>query len=146
MFTVENDPPVAQILRLLRDAGLPTADIGAGVPQKFFGLRDAANRDNWIGVIGVERYGDDALLRSLAVDPAVRGRGVGAALVAAVEAWARANGCARVVLLTTTARGYFSELGYRDVPRGSLSAALAASSQAASVCPTSAAVMAKVLG
>ena len=144
-FAVEHDPPRAEILRLLGEAKLPTADIGANAQQKFLGIRDAADRALWLGVVGVERYGDEALLRSLAVSPAARGRGLGAKLVAAVEMLARARRCSRVVLLTTDAQAYFGRLGFRQVARQSLSKALAASSQVASVCPASAAVMAKDL-
>lgn len=142
---IDFDPPHAEILRLLSASGLPTADIGTGAVQSFFGLRNPDQGRPWLGVIGVERHGTEALLRSLAVDPVARNRGIGARLVAAVEAWARTQGCSRVVLLTTDAQAYFGELGYWAVARHTLSKALAGSSQVASLCPTTATVMAKDL-
>jgi hypothetical protein len=56
---IEDDPPRAEILRLLGAAGLPIEDIGSGADQKFFGLRDPDRPANWIGVIGAERHGND---------------------------------------------------------------------------------------
>lgn len=144
-LAVEDDPALAEVLRLLHAARLPTADIGTGAGPKFFGIRDASNPATWLGVVGVECYGNEALLRSLTVSRAARQRGLGAKLVAAVEAWARKNGCRRVVLLTTDAQTYFGKLGYRPVARQSISTALADSSQVASVCPANATVMARDL-
>ena len=142
-LVVEEDPPRADVLRLLRAAALPTADVGARADQKFFGIRETDDRGTWLGVVGVERYGNEALLRSLAVSPAARKRGLGAKLVAAVELLARARRYRRVVLLTTDAQAYFSRLGYQPVERQTLSKALAASTQLTSLCPTTATVMAK---
>jgi GNAT superfamily N-acetyltransferase len=59
---------------------------------------------------------DGAGIRMLAVDPAVRGGGVGEALVAACVAMARADGRSRVVLHTTdamaAARRLYARLGF----------------------------------
>jgi len=72
------------------------------------------------------------LLRSLAVDASVRGRGCARALVAAAERYARGRGVRRIYLLTTTAAKFFERLGYGAVARDAL-------------CPSSSAFMAKNL-
>jgi N-acetylglutamate synthase-like GNAT family acetyltransferase len=97
------------------------------------------------GVVAMEWHGTSALLRSLVVDPAHRGSGIGRALVSAAEALAIRRGVETVVLLTTSAAPWFAAQGYRPIAREALPAAIAATPQVTGVCPASAAVMAKVV-
>src|SRR5687767_8610794 len=71
-----------------------------------------------VGTVATERYGAAALLRSLAVVPAQRGRGLGAALVERTERDAREQGIADLYLLTTTAEKFFAARGYVRIDRG----------------------------
>lgn len=98
-----------------------------------------------VGCVALERYGADALLRSLAVGPEQRGEGLGRALVQRITRRARALGARRLWLLTTTAADYFATLGYVRVERASAPARLQASSQFAGVCPSTAACMVRPL-
>ena len=98
-----------------------------------------------VGTVAVETYGADGLLRSLAVAPGARGRGVGARLVEAAEAHARSAGLASLSLLTTTAAPFFSSRGYREVGRSDVPEAVRASSEFRGVCPPSAAAFLKTL-
>ena len=91
---------------MLVNAGLPTADLGTSDLQLW--LLEAGGA--LVGVIALERFGSEALLRSLAVAPAHRKRGVGRRLVAWLEADARAEGVRRLVLLTETAETFFRSL------------------------------------
>jgi amino-acid N-acetyltransferase len=97
--------------------------------------------DRVVGCAALEFYGPDALLRSVAVDGAVHGRGVGRRLVAAALDLARDRGAATVYLLTTTAEAFFHHLGFERVARESVPAAVRASVEFTSACPASAAVM-----
>ena len=65
----------------------------------------ARNDRRVVGVAGLELYADGALLRSVAVDPALQGRRVGHQLTEAAVAMARDHGVENVFLLTTTAEG-----------------------------------------
>jgi len=126
---------------LLRRADLPPD----GLDEQFgepYGLAVADGAV--VGAAGVEVYGDAGLLRSVAVDPAWRGRGVGAALTRERLEWARARGLGAVYLLTNTAAGYFPRLGFTPVARDRVPEAVRGSLQFASVCPSTAKVM--VLG
>ena len=131
----------AEALALLTAAGLPGSDLALGA-ARLFGIRHDGVLD---GVVGVERCGGDALLRSLAVAGAMRSRGLGRELVAHVEGLARGQGVRRLFLLTTDAGGYFAGLGYVECARETAPAAVAATTQFASLCPASAALMSKSL-
>jgi putative acetyltransferase len=66
----------------------------------FFVVRDG---DRVVGSVGVDRIGDDtAELHRLYLDPAVRGRGLGDALVETILGWCRDRGIGRVVLWSDT--------------------------------------------
>lgn len=78
-------------------AGLPADDVGD--PRLLF-WRFETYEDVPVGFGGLELYGDDALLRSVVTLPPLRQAGMGGAIVAALEAEARANNapCAQVDL------------------------------------------------
>lgn len=136
-------PPERRVLDLLEASGLPAADL---TPQHLVHFFGCGLEHSPQGVVGVEIYGTDALLRSLAVAQIARGRGCGKALVAAVEEYACKLGARRVYLLTTTAARFFEKLGYRPVSRDEVPLSIRATAQFASLCPSSAATMAKDLG
>ena len=129
------------ILDLLRQAALPTDDLEAGTPVDFWVVADGVRP---VGAIGLERHGMDGLLRSLVVDPAHRGHGLGVALVDALERAARSSGIRRLVLLTRTAEPFFERRGYAVTPRSSIDADVADSAEFRSLCPASATCMTKV--
>ena len=89
---------------------------------------------------GLETFqgGRDGLLRSVAVSPALRGRRVGANLVAAIEIKARTLGLRRLWLLTTTAPDFFRRLGYADSERAQAPEAVQQSNEFKNLCPASA--------
>lgn len=95
------------------------------------------------GVVGLEVYGAAALLRSLAV--AEEGRGLGRALVEKSMGRAAALGVAEVVLLTTTAAGYFPRFGFQRIERSDVPRALLASREFQGACPSTAIAMRRIL-
>lgn len=127
-------PPVAE---LLASCGLPTDDLAANSRVTFYGTEPAPSQ----GVVALEEVGSVALLRSLAVAPEFRGRGLGAALVAHAEATAKNRGIAELYLLTTSARAFFAGRGYHEIPRSSAPSAIVALPQFTTLCPSSAALM-----
>jgi amino-acid N-acetyltransferase len=97
------------------------------------------------GFGGLEVHGGDALMRSVVTLPPLRGRGIGATIVVALEAEARVSKCRSVYLLTTTAQPLFEKLGYALLDRARAPAAIRASAQFSSLCPATAALMMKRL-
>jgi N-acetylglutamate synthase-like GNAT family acetyltransferase len=114
-------------------------------------LGDAAAVSFWVaelagevvGAIGLERYGDTGLLRSLVVAPSVRSRGIGAHLVDTLEREARALGIARLVLLTETAPAFFERRGYVVIERDAAPPPVRESAEFRSLCPATAVCMSK---
>ena len=135
-------PAEPHVRRLLGDAQLPTADLTPAHLRHFFGCGPEQAPK---GVVGIELYGDDALLRSCAVAETTRGQGCGRARVAAAERHAREQGVRRMFLLTTTAAAFFANLGYRPVSREDAPEHIRATPEFSSLCPSSASFMAKDL-
>jgi amino-acid N-acetyltransferase len=122
-------------------SGLPfdgVADIIHRAPADF---AVAQSGDEVVGVAGFERCGDDALLRSVAVDGAWRSTGVGRELVRHVIDAAESRGINALYLLTQTAEHYFPRFGFEGVDRSSVPAGIAATDEFRTMCPASATVM-----
>lgn len=138
MLTRAARPGDLEAVRALLDAaGLPLA----GVPEHLGGFVVAEDAGRLVGVAGLEAHGRDGLLRSVAVAPAFRGRGVAARLVSEVVEAARARGLVGLSLLTTTAEGYFLRFGFERLPRAGAPPTLSASREFQDACPASAALL-----
>ena len=129
------------VLKLLQGAGLPTSDLASAQRLHLWVLESHSLQ----GVIALENFGAEALLRSLAVAPEFRLRGLGRELVARLEHDARADGIERLVLLTETAEPFFRALGYQAVDRQSVSEVVKQSAEFRALCPASAVCMSKTL-
>ncbi len=132
---VREDLPAVE--RLLAAADLPLAGVADALPTFVV----AESEGTLVGVAGLEVCCDDALLRSVAVAPAWRSRGLGRALVHRVIADAEARGIRALYLLTTTAERYFPSFGFREVARDAVPADVRATEEFRSACPASATVM-----
>ncbi|MFN7980049.1 MAG: arsenic resistance N-acetyltransferase ArsN2 [Vicinamibacterales bacterium] len=134
-------PEAALVGALLGAHGLPVEDITAAMLPDFA----VASRDGEpCGVVGLQRDGDVALLRSLAVVHRARGQGLGATLVGLAEARAADAGVRSLYLLTTDAANFFARLGYAPVARADAPEPIRATAQFSSIC-SSATLMRKVI-
>lgn len=134
---------LAPIGRLLESAQLPAGDLTVAHLEAFRVAEDREGR--LLGGVGIEVAGGAALLRSLVVEPAERGTGLGHALVEAALEMARARGVSQVWLLTTTAERFFERLGWRRVARDSAPAGIRATAEFATICPASSVCMVRDL-
>jgi len=126
-----------EIRKLLRACALDDTDV-VGAGQRFLQARSGAEL---LGCIGLEVHGPDALLRSFAVAPARRRRGLGAALHDRAVKEAGALGVRRLFLLTTTVRERAARAGFTDLPRDLVPPSIRDGTQFRSGCPASAACM-----
>ena len=136
------NPHEPAVKKLLAESDLPTADITAQHLTHFFGYGQGSDLD---GVVGLELYGGEALLRSLAVSPGRRASGIGSRLVAHAERYAQDRGVQALYLLTTTAESFFRRLGYARLAREEAPAAIKATQEFSGICPQSSAFMVKHL-
>lgn len=133
---------LGEIRRVLAVLGLPADDVGAP-HQRFITARAG---EALLGFVGLELYGPDALLRSLAVVPTHHGEGLGRELGRRALAEARAHGVREVYLLTTTADRFFERAGFARIAREHVPAAVQRSHEFQTLCPASAVCMRARLG
>ena len=115
---------MASVRSILASVGL--ADEAARDDQfpSFYVLR---NEKGTVGCVALEVYGDDAILRALAVDPECRGAGYGWMLADMAVGQARWRGVRRIYLLTESASDFFAaKFGFRVVDRSTLGKHVAA--------------------
>lgn len=103
---------------LVRPWNPPLADIARarGRPNSEVLVAEAAGRP--VGTVMVGEDGHRGWVYYLAVDPALRSRGLGRALVRAAEDWLRARDIRKLELLVrrsnTAVQGFYERIGYRE--------------------------------
>ena len=126
---------------LLDSERLPSSDLATG----GVALIAARSQGRLAGCIGIEPHGDAGIIRSLAVAPEYRGRGIARSLVSRAEALAWGRGVRRLYLLTEGAAEFWRKAGYSVVLRSEAPAAIRASAEFASLCSPSATCMERPL-
>lgn len=126
------------VRRLLAASGLPSADISTDRQDIILAL---SGQQQIVGCVALEPYGDAALLRSFAVAPDLRGRGLGTALYDRVLAQAAVRGAKTAYVLTTTAERFCSTRGFEKIERADVPAAVASSPEFRTLCPATAVCM-----
>ena len=140
-FRVAEPDDGPRIGTLLRGAGLSSD----GIDERLEGTVLCDLRSEGSGgtaatasMVALDGYG---LLRSVAVDGSLRGAGLGILTVAAALRLGRDRGIREFFLFTETAEPFFSRLGFSEVGRDALPAAVATSPQALEECAVSATAM-----
>jgi amino-acid N-acetyltransferase len=128
---------ISAVLTLLEQSDLPKD----GLAGHWATTLVARDDGRIVGSAALEMYGASALLRSVAVDPALRGQGLGQRLTQAALDLARQGGVTEVYLLTETAGEFFPRFGFRAVDRAQVPEAMRQSVEFTSVCPESALAM-----
>jgi len=126
-----------EVRALLAASDLPTDDID----DASISLVGAFDDDALIGVVGLQACGGVGLLRSLAVAPGHRDRGIARALCERVFEMAGERAMESLWLLTTSAKDYFTRRGFEAVPRDEAPEAIRTTAQFTALCPSSAHVM-----
>jgi amino-acid N-acetyltransferase len=129
------------VTALLAQSGLPTDDVNEP-GRRFWRF---CERGDMVAVAGLEIHGAEALLRSVALVPSRRSRGIGRDVVGRTLAHAATLGARRVFLLTTTTPEFFTALGFTPIERKAVPKRIAATREFTTLCPASAVCMMKVL-
>jgi N-acetylglutamate synthase-like GNAT family acetyltransferase len=120
-------------------ADLPSDDL-ADDGRTFYRF---AEEGRTIGFGGYERYGENALLRSIVIMPDRRGSGAGHTVTAELLERLAGEGVRTAYLLTVSATGFFESLGFTRTDRAAAPAEILATRQAASLCPASATLLSR---
>ena len=119
-LVIEQTRDIARVRALLAGGGMITDGLewpAACYLIAYFGSEP-------VGVIGVEPSLDAALIRSAYVIEEMRGRGIGAELVAAARKAAHTRGARALYLFSTDAGDFFKRFDFVEVPVAELVAAL----------------------
>lgn len=128
-----------KIKKLLKDNNLPYEDIhSSGV--EFI---TSESKGKLVGCIGIEKYGEDGLLRSLAVEEEYKNRGLGKRLLNKLINKGKNEGIKKLHLLTTTADKYFTRNGFRTIERLNAPVTIAKSKEFSKICPSNSIYMVK---
>jgi amino-acid N-acetyltransferase len=128
---------LAAVEALLREAKLPWQDVA----RHFGAFLVGEQRGALVASAGFEHYGEEALVRSVAIAEPLRAQGFGAALCDTLLGEARRRGVREVYLLTTTAPRFFARQGFAPTERERAPAAIRATREFSELCPVSAVVM-----
>jgi amino-acid N-acetyltransferase len=127
-----------QIRQLLEKVKLPAESLDNGATTFYV----AEENGTFVGIAGFEFYGDDALLRSVAIPPELQNRGIGDRIVNSMISIAQERNLKRIILLTETAERFFQKKGFRVIDRSSIdNDAMNHSSEFTFACPSTAVCM-----
>jgi amino-acid N-acetyltransferase len=125
------------ILALLDECELPKEGLAPHLSTTLV----ARDGNQIIGSSALEMYGELALLRSVAVKPSFRGRGLARHLTGAALNLAKHHQVTAVYLLTETASNFFPKFGFKSIPRSDVPEIIQSSVEFTSLCPKAATVM-----
>jgi amino-acid N-acetyltransferase len=128
---------VDAIKQLLVANDLPVA----GVDDHWKTFVVAREGEQVVACGGSEAYRNAALIRSIAVAPEHRSRGIGRLLVRQLLDRLSSRGIREFYLLTTTAQDYFTKRGFMKCDRDEVNPQLLASREFQDACPKTATCM-----
>ena len=126
-----------RIKNLLQSVDLPIEGVRENLSNFLILFQDR----QLIGTVGLEIYGEKALLRSLAVTEEQQGSGYGQKLCYSIIDKAKELNTSELYLLTENAEGFFASQGFKTISREKVDKSVKSSVEFQSVCPESATCM-----
>lgn len=131
------DTDLVSVESLLKDNSLPFSDCGEHI-DNFFLKED---KNNIIGIGGIEVYGSNGLIRSIVVTQDYRGKGVATEIMQTIKEKALYLGVKKLYLLTESANEYFEKHGFMAIKRTEAPETIMNTKQFRELCPSSAVIM-----
>ncbi len=141
-FLLPTEKDLIPIQKILKNFSLPFEDIQPHLVNFILAFKD----EQIIGIIGLEIYDSNGLLRSLAVLESQRNFGLGKLLVQKIIDLSILKGINDIFLLTTTAESYFLKIGFENFERINVPSKISQSEEFTSLCPSSAVCLHKKIG
>jgi amino-acid N-acetyltransferase len=132
-FRVGSINDIPKIQNLLMENSLPYMDL---MESKVILIVAVCDQDI-IGSIGIEKTGNDGLLRSFAVMDSYKNMGIGLNLYNFLLKLAKEEEIKTLHLLTTTADKYFEKLGFSVKDRSTAPIDIKNTSEFSELCPSS---------
>lgn len=130
-----------EVIELLKFWKLPYSDL-SNMRVQIYCLKDESGLK---GTGGLEIYGENALIRSVAVAERFLRTGQGKIICDELEQIALKSGIKNLYLLTTTAASFFKHRGYETIEREQFPEGLKNTAQFSELCPSTAICMKKIL-
>ena len=129
-----------EALILLEKTGLQSIGLAEHFPSGYAVARDPKT-GALAGLVGIERHGDDGMLRVVAVHPSFRGAGLARALVLAAMDLAGVVGLRDLYVLSRIAPQAFARMGWKKISREDLPAELEVVDAVREMDPSSATIL-----
>lgn len=130
-----------EIIHLLSSNALPISDLYEKNIELYVGLSNG----KIVATVGIEYYGDCALLRSLSVKEDYKNKRIGETLLQFINDTCQRRAIQSLYLLTTTAEHYFKRFGFDVIARNDTPYVIQETREFCSICPSSAIIMRKNL-
>ncbi len=141
-ITAAKREDLPEISTLLEECELPREGLATHLSTTLV----ARKGKEIVGCSALELYQEFALLRSVAVKPSFRKQGMALRLTRAALDLAKHHKVTEVYLLTETATGLFSKIGFTHIQRSNVPENIQHSAEFTTLCPETAMVMTKSLG
>ena len=128
---------IPTIEKILQKENLPYQDANAENIEFYMAFSDS----EFVGIVGLEKFIDVALLRSMVIFDKFRNNGYGRRIVNQILEEATAKGINEIFILTTTAKDFFERLGFEVIERIEVPDSIKATTEFTSLCPASATCM-----
>lgn len=128
---------LATISKLLKEEQLPTEDLDNELEHFIV----AEGENGIVGTIGLEKYGDTGLLRSMIVNTEYRNHGIASRLVKELLDYAKAQNLSSLYLITNTAEDYFARKGFVKIDKEKVAKPVLRSKEFNGLCPASSTIM-----
>lgn len=136
-----SESDLINIESILKQNALEYEDVGSGNIDFFFAYNDHL----LIGIIGLEKFDNIGLLRSILIKEEYRNMGYGLQICKYLILLAKNEKIEELYLLTCGAKGFFEKLGFKMFDRNSVPSILKQAPEFADLCPDYAICMKKVL-
>lgn len=128
-----NDSDLTIIKNILKSNHLVYKDIGDEGIEFFFAYEDSS----FIGIIGLEKFDNLGLLRSMVINKEFRNKGYGKKVCEAFFKTVKKEGINELYLLTYDAKDFFEKVGFKVVKRKDVPEQIKHTKEFSSLCPAS---------